>query len=102
MNPYTFVFHAAVSEDTDGAYRWYEDKQHGLGERFLASLYHKLTEIALMPEAFGVKSKKNFREALLNDFPYVAVYKIYVKKRIIYISSVLHEKRHPKLKYRRI
>jgi hypothetical protein len=54
-----------------------------------------------MPEAFGVKSRKNYRETTLKKFPYVVVYKLYIKRKIIFISSITHKSRHPENRYRK-
>ena len=34
-------------------------------------------------------------------FPYVIVYKINKRKKLIYISAIYHTKRNPKYKYRK-
>ena len=48
---YTYRFHPHTKKDFDEAYIWYEDKQEGLGERFLLAIRAKLQKIALHPEA---------------------------------------------------
>jgi mRNA-degrading endonuclease RelE of RelBE toxin-antitoxin system len=98
---YSYILHEAVKADYDEAYAWYEEKMQGLGERFLSAIRTKLDEIAKRPEAFGVRSKKGYREAKIDTFPYSIVYKIYKTERIIFVNSVHHHKKHPRKKYRK-
>ena len=48
---YTYRLHPLTKQDYDEAYEWYEDKQKGLGERFLKAVRKKIEEIVLHPEA---------------------------------------------------
>ncbi len=98
---YTYRFHPLTKQDYDEGYEWYEEKQKGLGERFLQAVRKKLEEIVLQPEAYGVKANKKFREAEIDIFPYLLVYKVNKRKKEIYISSIHHSKKHPRKKYRR-
>ncbi len=58
-------------------------------------------EIILHPEAYGSRSNKTFREAKVEFFPYLIVYKIKKRTKEIYISSIYHTKKHPRKKYRK-
>lgn len=98
---YRLVFHSFLQTDYDEAYAWYEDKLEGLGERFLASANKKLSEILKRPEAFGVRAKKDYREASIEGFPYSIIYKIYKKEKEIFIVSVHNQNKHPQKKYRK-
>jgi len=57
--------------------------------------------IASHPETFGSKGNIYYREALVDTFPYIIVYKVYPKNNEIFISAIHHAKRHPKQKYRK-
>lgn len=98
---YTYRLHPKADEDYAAAYTWYEDRQEGLGEKFIIAVREKIEAIALQPEIYGSKEKKEYREALVKGFPYIIVYKIYKGKKEIFISSVHHAKKHPKNKYRK-
>jgi plasmid stabilization system protein ParE len=98
---YEYILHEAVKADYDEAYAWYEEKLEGLGERFLSAIRTKLDEIAKLPEAFGERSKKGYREAQVDTFPYSIVYKIYKAERIIFVNSVHNHSKHPRKKYRK-
>ncbi|MBI1770519.1 MAG: hypothetical protein HY015_06885 [Bacteroidetes bacterium] len=47
------------------------------------------------------KKRGIHREALVETFPYVIVYKFYPKESLIFVSSIFHASRNPKKKYRR-
>ncbi|MEO7800421.1 MAG: type II toxin-antitoxin system RelE/ParE family toxin [Ginsengibacter sp.] len=98
---YTYIFHPLTKEDYNEAFEWYENKQKGLGERFLQAVRKKIEEIVLQPEAYGTKGNKKFREAEISIFPYLLVYKLNKRKKEIYISSIHHSKKHPRKKYRK-
>src|SRR3954469_17671038 len=98
---YTYRLHPLTRQDYDEAYEWYEDRQSGLGERFLKAVRKKIEEIVLHPEVYSSKSNKGFREAGVDFFPYVIVYKINKRKKEIYISSIHHAKKRPRKKYRK-
>ena len=98
---YIYRLHPLTKQDYDEAYEWYEDKQKGLGERFLRAVRKKIEEIALHHEAYGSKGNIKFREAEVDIFPYLIVYKLNKRKKEIYISSIHHSKKHPRKKYRK-
>jgi plasmid stabilization system protein ParE len=98
---YTYRLHPLTRQDYDEAYEWYEDRQSGLGERFLKAVRKKIEEIVWHPEVYSSKSNKGFREAGVDFFPYVIVYKINKRKKEIYISSIHHAKKRPRKKYRK-
>ncbi len=101
MSAFTIYVHPAVELDYSEAYHWYELQRLGLGEELLANVRVQMQKIKDAPESFGSKGKKGFREAMVDGFPYLIVYKIYLKERRIFISSIHHTKKHPKKKYRK-
>lgn len=98
---YHLEFHTNITEEYDEAYEWYEEKSHGLGERFLASVREKLEQIAEHPFIFGERAKRGYREAKIKEFPYLIIYKIYKQKNIIFINTIHHTSKHPRKKYRK-
>jgi plasmid stabilization system protein ParE len=80
------------------AFEWYEDEQLGLGEKFEAELFKKIDFIAANPLHYPLK-KKN-REANTDVFPYMVVYRIHEKRKMIVVISIFHTSRHPRRKYR--
>ena len=98
---YFIDFHPDAEEDYSDAYHWYELQEAGLGDGFMSSMRSKLEQIAEHPETYGSKAKKGFREAIIKDFPYSVVYKVYSKEKSIFINSIHHQKLHPKKKFRK-
>jgi plasmid stabilization system protein ParE len=94
-------FHEDVEKDYFEAYTWYETAREGLGERFLKMAKLKLEQIARNPEAFSQKTKSGYREAAIEVFPYIIVYKLYKKEKVVFINSVIHQKKHPRKRYRK-
>jgi plasmid stabilization system protein ParE len=97
---YSYLLHPLAVEDYKEAYAWYEERQPGLGERFIKAVRFKVDEIVQHPETYGSRDRKMFREAQLDFFPYLIVYKIHKRKREIFIASIHHTKRQPRKKYR--
>jgi len=98
---YTYRLHPLTQKDYDEAYAWYEEKQKGLGERFIKAVRQKIEEIALHPDLYSRKSNRTFKEAKVDFFPYTIVYKINKRGEELYISSIHHTKKHPRKKYRK-
>jgi ParE toxin of type II toxin-antitoxin system, parDE len=93
---YRYWLHEKVQTDFKDGFAWYEDKLEGLGYEFLDAIERKIAEIVYHPETFGSKGNPNYREALLDRFPFVIVYKIYKRKKEIFISAVHHTKNSTK------
>lgn len=98
---YSCRLHPETEKDFIEAYEWYEDKSEGLGERFLKAVRRKIEEIVTNPETYGSKGRKGYREARIDFFPYLIVYKIYKKGKTIFITSIHHTKKRPDKKYRK-
>lgn len=89
----------AIKELTE-SFQWYEERSAGLGSCFIASVNKRLDEIAEQPDEFS-KRKGNCREVTTNVFPYIIIYEILQKKRIVFVSFIFHTKINPTLKYKR-
>lgn len=80
------------------AWEWYEDRQEGLGDRFKDQVFQKITQLIQTPDRYPER-KKSFREVRTDVFPYLIIYKIARKKRVVIIVSIFHTHRSPKKKY---
>ncbi len=96
-----FRFHPLAKEEYKEAFTWYEDKNPGLGDRFGKAVRQKLAQISLKPEAYGSRTDKKFREAKIEFFPFLIVFKMKKRSKVIYISAIHHTSRHPGRKYRK-
>jgi plasmid stabilization system protein ParE len=81
---YSLVFHTHVQTDLSDAYHWYENRQEGLGERFLSETH---------PEFYG-KATKSYRRIVLRHFPYIIAFEIVNDS--IFIYAVFHTSRNPR------
>jgi plasmid stabilization system protein ParE len=68
-----------------------------LGDRFEEDVFSKISLIAANPLHYP--SKKKAREAVTDNFPFLIVYRINEKQKLIMIISIFHTSRHPKKKY---
>jgi len=98
---YHVIYHKEVQSDINIAYSWYENVQPGLGERFLYHIHKKIGEIAKNPLTYGFKTNNIFREAMIEKYPYLIVYKVFEHDRTLFISSIHHMKKHQKNKIRK-
>jgi plasmid stabilization system protein ParE len=98
MKRRTFV-HPEAQTDIREAARWYEDREPGLGLRFLREIHTSLEHITDNPLMFPI-IEEEVRRALLRKFPY-SIY--FIEERdAIAIIAVLHQHRRPStLKFRR-
>ena len=99
---YAFRLHEQAHEEYIAAYTWYEEKQKGLGAKFMNSVEKRLRQISEYPEYYGRRQRSNFREAKVENFPYMIVYEFFKRKQVIHIAAIYHSKRNPKRKYRRL
>lgn len=97
---YRILLHEEASEELSDTFHWYEDRSAGLGERFMTLLQKRLQQIADDPERYP-KKRKSYRETTMDTFPYVIIYEVFKKERIVFVSYIFHSSRNPRLKYKR-
>ncbi len=97
---YSIVFHPEADKEYRESFLWYERKAKGLGYRFEKAIDEKIDGIRNHPDRFP-KRKGSYRETLVDDFPYVIIYRVNKETEKIFISSLFHTSRNPKKKYRR-
>ena len=99
-----YALHTFVTSSGTSRYNWgvwlYESSKTGLGEEFAATIKKMIDEIIRHPQTYSSKYNLNYREAIIRKFPHVIVYKINERKKEIFIASIHHAKKHPRLKYR--
>ena len=98
---YYWRFHDLIQKDYDEAYEWYERQQQGLGDRFMKAVRFTIEQIFQQPEIFSCRGNRLFREAKINFFPYVIVYRVIKQSKTIFIVSIHHTKKNPRKKYRK-
>lgn len=88
---YTLIFHTYTEVDISNGYNWYEDKQEGLGERFLMELATCYYQLETHPEYYG-SVVKNYRRITLKHFPYIIAFEIVNDK--VFVYAVFHTRRN--------
>lgn len=73
------------------AYLYYEEKQKGLGEKFLAQVEKYINRICENPLFFS--TKYSYRTAFIKKFPFLIIYEFYQNTVIVY--SVFNTYRKP-------
>jgi len=91
MHRRTFVRPEAQINISEAAI-WYEQRETGLGQRFVGEVRQSLKSISKMPFRFPM-IENGVRRSLLNRFPY-AVYFVVGSDRVVVIA-VLHQHRAP-------
>jgi plasmid stabilization system protein ParE len=85
--------------DVEEIFLWYQTGSPQLADSFQSKLELAFKEIQLNPFAYhSLNSKGRCRK--LRRFPYLVIYA--VKKELISVVAVLHEKRNPKTWKRRL
>lgn len=90
MKPYSF--HPEALLEADEAARFYEERQDGLGIRFIESLSDALNKIERSSILYR-KIDKNIRKCRILRFPYGVIFRD--QKEMIQIIAVMHLKRKP-------
>lgn len=87
-----FHFHPEALLEANESAKFYEEKQEGLGKRFVEALTDAITRIRRRPELFG-RVDANIRKCRILRFPYGVIYRD--KKKSVEIIAVMHLKRKP-------
>lgn len=86
------VVQPEAGQEIDDAFGWYEDKEPGVGFRFLHDLEIVYAAIARRPEMFQ-PVRGGFRRALMRKFPYAVFFEF--DERLAVVHSVFHCSRNP-------
>ncbi len=94
-----FVVQPEAEADISEAFRWYEDKDDGLGSDFLRMLEACFAVIERYPQSYPVV-RKQIRRAVLRRFPYSVFY--FADDAKIVVIACIQASRSPKIWRRRI
>jgi len=90
---WTVTIRPEARADLQHAYDWYEDRQVGLGDEFLADHAEAFLRLEDNPERYPVYYR-GFRRVLTHRFPYKIFFRIVGREIIIY--RILHgAQNHP-------
>jgi len=95
---YSSIISSRAQKEIIVSWEWYEERQQGLGDRFLQEITTRIKDIENYPNRFPSRYKY-YKEALVATFPFIIIYRINTRKRSIRIVSIFHTARNPKKKY---
>jgi plasmid stabilization system protein ParE len=91
------IFSSRVQKEIAKSWEWYEDRQPGLGDRFVNEVLFKIKLVEQHPERYPTRYK-SYKETPIAVFPFLIIYRLNPRKKIIRIVSVFHTSLHPKKK----
>jgi plasmid stabilization system protein ParE len=86
---FSLKINSSAQLDLKSAIDWYETKQVGLGKRFLNDFEKALSRITSNPYIFRLEN--NYRNALLDLFPYKVIFKMSNEEIIILAVFNTHQ-----------
>ena len=95
---YTTVLSSHAQKEIAKSWTWYEDRQPGLGDRFVREVIARIQKIEETPNRYPTRFK-TYKEAPVGVFPFRIIYRINKKKKLIRVLSVFHSSLNPKKKY---
>ncbi len=93
------VFRELAAEDVQGVVSWYEERQSGLGARFVSSLDIAVGLIAEHPRSCPI-AYRGLRRVLLPGFPYALFYQL--EPAAVVVLACLHQSRGPRVTRKRL
>lgn len=86
-------FTAEALEDVNGAFRWYENKQPGLGGDLLVELESLIERIQNNPQRYPIVYR-NMRRLLFRKFSaYGVIYEI--QDDTVFVTAIVHSSQDP-------
>ena len=86
-------YHPAIEKELREIIKYYNKCSHGLGIEFLNQFEQQILKIASMPTKWTT-IETNIRRSLMRRFPYVIYYRL-VKKDMLRVMVIKHQRRHP-------
>lgn len=96
---YSSTISSRAQKEISESWNWYEERQQGLGDRFVKEVIYRITEIEQHPERYPSRFK-SYKETLIDTFPYLIIYRVNKSKKLIRIVSVFHTSLSPRKKYK--
>ena len=88
--PRSLTYTPDADDDVFDAFRWYERRQVGLGDRFLAALEERLDSIRAAPDQYEPLGD-GYRRAIVGRFPYSVIFTASADRVVVY--AVPHHSR---------
>lgn len=98
-NPfYSIVISTRAQDEILTSWDWYDEQQKGLGDLFVEAIMNRIHDIEVHPELY-ITRYKGYREVRVKRFPFLIIFKIDKREKIIRVLPVFHTSRSPKKKY---
>ena len=90
----TVILLPGAEDDLDEAFRYYESRQRGLGDKFLDEFRHAVDRVIQFPHGWH-SMDKTYRRCQLHRFPYGIIYRVDQADLDIVITAVMQLNRRP-------
>lgn len=98
ISVYRAIFSSRAQKEIAASWNWYEDRQLGLGDRFLKELTDIIHTIEQTPNKYPTRFK-SYKETSIPVFPFLIIYRINERKKLVRVVSIFHTSRNPKKKH---
>ena len=78
---YNLIFSSRAQKEVTESWNWYEDRQQGLGDRFLKELTECIHIIEQTPTRYPTRFK-SYKETPVPVFPFLIIYRIQERKSV--------------------
>jgi plasmid stabilization system protein ParE len=95
---FTAIFSSRAQKEIIQAWEWYEERQRGLGDRFVKEITDRIRKIEQAPERYPTRFR-SYKETPVPVFPFLIIYRLNKRKKIVRVVSVFHTSLNPKKRY---
>jgi hypothetical protein len=95
---FTVEYNPDFFNDIAQAVDWYNEKQAGLGDRFLKNVKKQTAELSINALHFAVKYDE-IRCMCIEKFPYLVHYRVNEMTRTVKVEALFHTSRDPKIRH---
>jgi toxin ParE1/3/4 len=89
--------HKLAQEEIRAAAAWYEERNSGLGKRFVAAVRDVLEALEANPRQFAsletISAELPIRRGLIAEFPYLVIFEVF--ENDVFVYAVAHAARRP-------
>lgn len=95
---FTSTLSYRAQKEITQAWSWYEERQQGLGDRFVKEIIARIHKIEQSPDRYPTRHRY-YKETPVSVFPFLIIYRINKRKRTVRIVSIFHTSLNPRKKY---
>ena len=96
---YSSILSSRAQKEVGISWEWYEERQQGLGDRFLKEVISRIRDIEKAPDKYPAKYKA-YKEVSVATFPFLIIYRLIKTKKSVRIVSIFHTAQSPRKKYK--